>query len=98
MASLRDLKKDIDELMSMVLSDCLFVLEVNKKVDREVVSGIAEKVIRIHHEFRKRANHPDGKDNPALVKKYYNGLKTDLLKAADTILEELSEAVKKVSN
>ena len=95
MANLRDLKKDIDGLMSMVLSDCLFILDYNQKVDKEVVSGIADNVIMIHQEFRNRANHPDGKDNPGLVKKYYAKLYTDLLKAADEVLEELSKAVEK---
>ena len=95
MANLRDLKKDIDELMSMVLSDCLFVLDYNEKVDKVVVSGIADKSIQIHHEFRIRANHPDGKENSKSVKNYYSKLYTDLLKAADEVLEELSKAVEK---
>jgi len=95
MANLRDLKKDIDELMSMVLSDCLFVLDYNEKVDRELVSGLADKVMHVHQEFRNRANHPDGKDNPGLVKKHYSKLYSDLLKAADEILEALSQAVEK---
>jgi hypothetical protein len=95
MASLRNLKKEIDELMSIVLSDCLFVLDYNEKVDKEQVSGIAGRVIQLHHEFRNRANNPDGKDNPKLAKKYFSTLKTELFKKADEMLEELSLAVEK---
>ncbi len=95
MASLRNLKAEIDELMSMVLSDCMFVLEYNTKVDQIVVAGIADRVTRIHRELRIRANHPDGRDNPKLVRQFYTNLRNDLLKVADEALEELSKAVEK---
>jgi hypothetical protein len=97
MASKRDLKKDIDMLMSMVLSDCFYVLEYNSKVDVQAVMKIAGEIIDKHREFRIRANHPDGKDNPKLVKKYYNELAADVLTVADEAFESLSEEVKKVA-
>jgi hypothetical protein len=97
MASKRDLKKDIDLLMSLVLNDCFYVLEYNNKVDQDAVMKIAEDVVRKHREFRVRANHPDGKDNPKLVKEYYKKLNTDLLSAVDEELEKLSAEVKKVA-
>ena len=97
MASKRDLKKDIDMLMSMVLNDCFYILEYNKKVDAQAVMKIAESIVVQHREFRKRVNHPDGKDNPKLVRKYYNDLAADVLAAADEAFEALSEEVKKVA-
>ncbi len=84
-------------LMSMVLSDCFYVLEYNTKVDQEAVKQLAGDVIRQHREFRIRAIHPDGKDNPKLVKKHYNKLVEDLLDTADSDLEKLSEEVKKTN-
>ena len=97
MASKRELKKDIDLLMSLVLNDCFYVLEYNQKVDREAVMEIAADVVRKHREFRLRVNHPDGKDNPKLVKRYYKDLNADLLAATDEALEKLSAEVKKVA-
>lgn len=97
MASVRELKKDIDHLMSMVISDCFYVLEVNEKVNREAVMDLAQNVIQQHREFRKRVNHPDGKENPKLVKKYYNKLADEVLKTAHDDLEKLSKEVKKAS-
>lgn len=84
-------------LMSMVLNDCFYVLEYNSKVDAQAVMKIAGEIIDKHHEFRIRANHPDGKDNPKLVKKYYNELAADVLTVADEAFEALSEEVKKVA-
>jgi hypothetical protein len=97
MASIKDLKKDIDLLMSLVLNDCFYVLEYNQKVDQDVVMNIAAEVVEKHRNFRKRANHPDGKDNPKLVKKYFKNLNSELLATADEELEKLSAEVKKVN-
>jgi hypothetical protein len=97
MASVKDLKKDIDLLMSLVLNDCFSVLEYNEKVNNDAILKIAGDVIQKHRELRLRANHPDGKDNPKLVKKYFSTLISDALKEADTALERLSSEVKKVA-
>ena len=97
MASVKDLKKDIDVLMSLVLNDCFSVLEHNSKVDNEAILKIAGEVIGKHREFRVRVNHPDGKDNPKLVRKFFSTLISDALKEADSALESLSAEVKKVA-
>ena len=82
---------------SMVLNDCFYIVEYNSKVDSKAVMKIAGDVIQKHHEFRLRINHPDGKDNWKLVKKYYNDLSNDVLKTANESFEKLSEEVKKVA-
>ncbi|HPE75418.1 MAG TPA: hypothetical protein P5210_00190 [Draconibacterium sp.] len=97
MASVKDLKKDIDLLMSLVLNDCFSVLEHNEKVDNEAILKIAGDVIQKHRELRLRVNHPDGKDNPKLVRSYYSKLIQDTLKEADAAFERLSAEVKKVA-
>lgn len=96
MASVKDLKKDIDLLMSMVLNDCFSVIEYNEKVDNDAILKIAGDTLLKHRELRLRANHPDGKDNPKLVKKYYKQLVSDALKETDAALERLSAEIKKV--
>ncbi len=96
MASVKELKKDIDLLMSMALSDCFYVLEYNSKVDQEAVSKIAGEIIQKHRELRIRTNHVDGKNNPKLVKKFFKNIVADLLSSADSALEKLSAEVKKV--
>lgn len=95
MASKRSLKKDIDLIMSLALSDCFYVLEYNPKVNEEAVYKLAGEIVQKHREFRLRAIHPDGKDNPKLVKQFYKTLVKDLLEAADSALEKLSAEVKK---
>ncbi|NQU52824.1 MAG: hypothetical protein HQ522_09825 [Bacteroidetes bacterium] len=97
MASIKNLKKDIDMVLSLALNDCFYVLEYNSKVDKDAVMKIAGDIIQKHRELRVRTNHPDGKDNPKLVKKYYQNLITDLLTITDAALEKLSAEIKKVA-
>ena len=97
MASVRYLKKDIDLIMSLALNDCFYVLERNSKINEDEILKIAGEIIQKHRELRIRANHPDGKDNPKLVKKYYKELVNDMLNAADLALQKLSSEIKKAS-
>ena len=70
MASVKSLKKDIDLIMTLVINDCLFVLEQNSKVSDEAILNIINEVVLKHRELRIRAKHPDGKENHQLVKKH----------------------------
>ncbi len=97
MASLRDLKKDIDMLMSMALEDCFYILEYNSKADNEAILDIAKDVIQKHRELRKRVKHPGGKKDRKQVKKYFNELAADALNAANDAFEALSAEVKKTA-
>lgn len=97
MASVKELKKDIDLVLSMALSDCFYVLEYNNKVDEEAIMKIAGEIIQKHRDLRIRTNHPDGKDNPKIVKKYYQEIVKDMLDSTDKFLERLSGEVKKVA-
>lgn len=94
MASIKTLKKDINLLLSLVLNDCFYIVETNEKADKEKIMAIASEVLSKHKELRKRVNHPDGKNNPKLVKKYYNSIVTELLQTVDKSLESLAEAAK----
>ncbi|HKJ79165.1 MAG TPA: hypothetical protein VKA10_06500 [Prolixibacteraceae bacterium] len=97
MASVKGLKKDIDLVMSLVLNDCFYVLEYNEKVNRDAVMDLAGEVIKQHREFRVRANHPDGKNDPKKVKESYSKLMDEVMKTADEDLEKLSAEVKKTA-
>ena len=97
MASIRNLKKDVDLLMSMVLNDCFYIIEYNPKVDSREVMKIAGDVIAKHREFRIRINHPEGREDPKQVRQYYNDLSREMVETANEAFEKLSEEVKKVA-
>ena len=97
MASIRDLKKDIDYLVSLVVVDCFQYVTYFDNADKEAAYKIVENILAERNELRKRANHPDGKDNPKLVKKFYHKVAEDLMKACDKAYAELGALIDKAA-
>jgi hypothetical protein len=95
MANIRLLKKDIDYLMSLVLEDCIFVLENNPEADREKVMGIAQQVIFDHRKLRDKVSHRQIRKNPEKTKKYLSSVVEEMYEAADKSLDELSDLISK---
>lgn len=96
MASVRGLKKDIQFLTEIVITDAIYVSEIllgkdeKAKADEVIVSAID-----MYNQLIDRTNHPDGKDNPSLVKKYYKKISEDLLNGTDELLAQLNELLEK---
>ena len=88
--NLRDIKKDIDYVLSAFIEDCSLVAAVNAKVTEEKASALLDKAIDLYNELRDKAAHADG---PA--REYYNALRKEVLEKTDALYEELSAAVKK---
>jgi hypothetical protein len=95
MASVKDLKKDIDNKIFEVISDCLIYTGLHPDNKAEDVSGIITDAVSIRNDLIARANNPDGKDNPKIVKKHYQAIKVDLLSGVDQLCSRLSAISKK---
>jgi len=94
MANLRDLKKDIDYLVYEVISDCFTVMTVKPDDRLDDLSVIVADAVNLRNDLFARAKHPDGKDNPKLVKAHYNKVREDLMKGVDGLFERLSKLTK----
>lgn len=90
MASVQNLKKDIDYLFFEFISDCFMFTSLHAGEKKTEVQNLIEEAVSMRNEFILRVNHPDGKDNPALVKAYYNAVRKDLLEKVDELFEKLS--------
>ena len=95
MANVRGIKKDIDFLVSQVVVDCFQYINHFEKANKDAAYKIVERVMGLRTDLRMRANHPDGKDNPALVKKHYQAIAKDLLEGCDKAYAELGKLVDK---
>ncbi len=95
MASLRRLKKDIQYLSAQLIGDCLDFIETFKEGNEEKVMAIIEEAVALNNSTIDRACHPDGKDNPKLVKAYYNRLKKDFITGLDEAYKKLEKLIKK---
>jgi len=93
MASRRRLKKDIDFLSFEVISDCYNYIYLHPGKGAQVMDIIKETVAN-RNELVARVNHPDGKDNPKIVKAYYKAIFKDLMVYTDASFTKLSEVIK----
>jgi hypothetical protein len=91
MANIRDLKKDITFLVSEVISDTQLFMQLNPKHNTEAAFSIIEDAVEMFNVLYKRANYPDGKDNPKLVKQHYRALYKDLVTQTDSLFERISK-------
>jgi hypothetical protein len=90
MASVRELKKDIDYLVFEVISDCLLYTDVNPDNNSDEVNSIITDAVGFRNDLIARVNNPDGKDNAKIVKAYYKSVEKDLLKGVDKLFDRLS--------
>jgi hypothetical protein len=91
MASVRNLKKDIAFLASEVISDCQLFVLLHPKQNTDAAYSIIEDAVELYNLMIQRANHPDGKDNPKLVKQHYRTLRTDLLSQTHSLFERIGK-------
>jgi hypothetical protein len=94
MASVRELKKDIDYLIYEVISDCFVFSSLHPDIKSEELSAIISDAVDLRNELIVRVNNPDGKDNPKIVKAYYKSVGKDLLAGADSLFSRLSDLTK----
>lgn len=90
MASLRNLKKDIDYLIFEVLSDCFIFSGIHPDNKTDELAAIISDAVAFRNDLIARVNHPDGKDNPKILKAYYKSVEKDLLTGVDKLFDRLS--------
>ena len=95
MASVRELKKDIDYLIYEVISDCFVFSGLHPDMKSDELSAIISDAVDFRNDLIARVNNPDGKDNPKIVKAYYKSVEKDLLTGVDKLFSRLSEMTKK---
>ena len=88
--NLRDIKKDIEYVLSAFVEDCSVVASVNSKVAESTAGELMEEAIDLYNELRDKVNiKVEGSK-----KAYYNDLRKEILTKTDALYEKLSAAVK----
>ena len=95
MASIRDLKKDIDYLVFEVISDCFTYSSVHPDNKSDELSAIITDAVNFRNDLISRVNNPDGKDNPKILKAYYKMVQKDLNVGVDKLFDRLSSLLTK---
>jgi len=91
MASVRELKKDIDYLIFEVISDCFVYSNIHPDNKTDELTTLISDAVEFRNDLIARVNNPDGKDNHKIVKAYYKAVAKDLLVGVDKLFERLSE-------
>ncbi len=90
MANLRVIKKDIDYLVSEVISDCWTFLYINPEKKAEDVVAIINDAVEFRNSLYERVNNPS-KEN---VKAHYKAINNDLLSGIDSLFQRISALTK----
>lgn len=88
--NLRDIKKDIEYVLSAFVEDCSVVASVNSKVAESAAGDLMEEAIDLYNELRDKVNIKV----ECSKKAYYNDLRKEILTKTDALYEKLSAAVK----
>ncbi len=91
MASVKELKKDIDYLVYEVISDCFTVMSVQSSDKSDELAELVGDSVKLRNELFSRVKHPGGKEDPKIMKEYYKKIRVDLLKGIDILFERLSK-------
>ena len=93
MASVRNIKKDIDFLVGEVVSDCYTYLYLNGDKNRDKVVEIIEGVVGKRNDFIHRVNNPAKDADRKQTRKHYKQIYSDLLGSVDESFSQLSQLV-----
>ena len=93
MASIRRLKKEIGFLSSQVIGDSIDFLQTFNGKEMEAMAVIDE-IVSLHNNTIDKINNPDGKDNPQLVKAFYQALKKQYIAGVNDSYKRLENLVK----
>lgn len=94
MASIKNLKKDINYLTEAVCSDCYTCSFIQTDVDTDKIAEIIGNALTFRQEMIYRANHPASKGDRAANAKYYKALKNEIMERVDGLFESLSKLIK----
>lgn len=89
MSSRRDLKKQIDESMELLYTDCVLYKIFTKNPNIEKADNLIAKIADVHIDLISRVNITEGRDVKNRVKAYYKKLKEDLKNRVDELGREI---------
>ncbi|MGV8134636.1 MAG: hypothetical protein AB2L20_05440 [Mangrovibacterium sp.] len=97
MASIRQLKKDVDDLISQVVIDCFRYNRITKRAHEEATHQIIDEVLVLGGELLKRVNRRAESGEPKVVRNYYRAIIRDLLAGCDKAYDKLRQLSEKES-
>ncbi len=90
MASIRDLKKDVDYIIYELISDCLAFGEIHDLDESGELSSIISDAVQLRNGLISRINNPENGADSKAVRESFRQIKKDLFTGTDELFEKLS--------
>lgn len=90
MASIRDLKKDINYLASEIVTEAYVRKMIFDQIKEEDFKKVVTDAIDFRNDIIAKVNHPDGKDDPKKVKAFFKGIRTEMDKKFSELVESVN--------
>lgn len=95
MASIKNLKKDVNYLVEVVCSDCYMATVFNENIDTDKVAAIISNALVLRQDMINRINHPEAdKNDRKAMRNYYKGLQNEIMEKVDRMFSDLSATIK----
>ncbi len=94
MASIKDLKKDINYLIDEIIGNCFLFYYVAEKNKREKIEDMIEDVVQFRNKMIDKVNNPPEDFNKKTRKSYYREIHNDLISKTNEAFEKLNQLEK----
>ena len=90
MGNIRTLKKDIDNQIFEIISDCFIFTGLHPDDNADKVAGIIEDSVSLRNNLISRVNNPESKDDSKKIKLHFRSVKAELAEETDKLCKRLS--------
>lgn len=94
MASIKNLKKDVDFIIDEVIGDCMLYLHFNQGKNIDEIESVLKQTVDLRNGLYSRINHPQGKNDVKQTKAHFKAIVNDLLTNANGLFEQISKLAK----
>jgi len=95
MASIRDLKKDINFLTDEVIGNCFLHYYFVEDNEQKKVDEIIEEMVKVRNDLINRVNNPAEDSNKKTDKDYYRSIRDELIEKANKAFDSLEKLQQK---
>lgn len=95
MASVRQLKKEVDNELLEVISDCFLYAGLHPDSNVADINDIIEDAVKLRNDLIERANNPVRGEADGVAKKHFQAIRMDLRTGSENLCGRLSEISKK---
>jgi hypothetical protein len=90
MANIRELKKEVNNLVYELISDCFIYSGLHADDKKDKVTAILSEAVNLRNDLIARINNLPGKADPKVVRSHLRMVKSDLIEGVDSLFGKLS--------